>query len=122
MTDEVEARRIFEQIRSALMVVWPFVGIPWCVPACLGLVQVLDLRNLLHLAEGRTRPDLDPIADREIGKQVMERTYASVQNGEVREMLQKYFSDFSATTWMVVLATRLRERRPRASSKSIRRS
>jgi hypothetical protein len=36
------------------MVSWAFVGIPWCVPACLGLVNVLKLRGMEKLAEGRT--------------------------------------------------------------------
>jgi hypothetical protein len=39
-------KSIYYRIRETIMVVWPFVGIPWCVPAGLGLVSVLQKKGI----------------------------------------------------------------------------
>jgi hypothetical protein len=54
-TNEASIQHAFDQFKGVLMIVWPFVGIPWCVPACLGLMNALKSRGLEHLAEGRKR-------------------------------------------------------------------
>jgi len=90
------------------MIAWSFVGIPWCVPACLGMANVLKENNLLHIASGRTRP---PFNDEHIaiGRDLQKQTYANVQNGEVQAMLAEYFADFTLTTWAVVFGYSLAE-------------
>lgn len=46
-------------------------------------------------------PDIGP-EDFVAGQALLKKTYAGVQNNEVRDMLRTYFSDFSALTWAVV--------------------
>ena len=83
------------------MIVWSFVGIPWVVPANLGMANVLEKRNLLEIAHGRSRP---PFSDEHIqkGETLQKKTYAKVQNAEVQATLRECFSDFAITTWAVV--------------------
>lgn len=83
-------RQVLDRFRTVVMVVWPFVGIPWCVPACLAIVEELQnpqFEHLLAYAEGSRRPELDFRSNREAGLQLMERTYATVNNSEVRDIL-----------------------------------
>jgi hypothetical protein len=51
---EESIKTLLDQLKGVLVASWAFVGIPWCVPACLGLVKALKLRGLERLAEGRT--------------------------------------------------------------------
>jgi hypothetical protein len=83
------------------MIVWSFVGIPWVVPANLGMANVLEKRKLLEIAHGRSRP---PFSDDCIlkGEALQRKTYAKVQNAEVQATLRECFSDFASTTWAVV--------------------
>ena len=37
-----DPREIFKVIREAIIVAYPFIGLPNCVPACFGLIGVLD--------------------------------------------------------------------------------
>ena len=55
LKSDEDIKIVFNQFRSVLMCVWPFIGIPWCVPAALGLVNVLKTRGIEHIAVGRTR-------------------------------------------------------------------
>lgn len=50
-----KARGIYLRIREAIMVIWPFVGIPWCVPAGLGLVAVLQRHKMEAIGGQRFR-------------------------------------------------------------------
>ena len=52
--DEDSIKTLLNQLKGVLMASWAFVGIPWCVLACLGLLNALKLRGLEKLAEGRT--------------------------------------------------------------------
>lgn len=52
--DEESIKILLDQMKGVLMASWAFVGILWCVAACLGLVNTLKLRGLGKLAEGRT--------------------------------------------------------------------
>ncbi|KAF4625769.1 hypothetical protein G7Y89_g12400 [Cudoniella acicularis] len=103
-----EVHKHFEHLRSVVMVVWPFVGIPWCVPACLGMINVLERYNLLSVAEKQTLEGLGP-HHQQVGEVLLKRTYAGVQNSEVQDMLREYFPDFSSLTWTVVFGYCLSE-------------
>jgi len=46
VTDRKEIEKIFYNIRECIMIIWPFVGVPWTVPAGLGLVAVLQRNGI----------------------------------------------------------------------------
>ncbi|KAH8691275.1 hypothetical protein BGW36DRAFT_431828 [Talaromyces proteolyticus] len=98
----------FKQLEGVIMVVWPFVGIPWCVTACLGIVNVLEGHNFLEVADKVRRPSLNS-GHKQIGEDLMLETYKTVRNEEVRDMLRQYFPDFSSLTWTVVFGYCLNE-------------
>lgn len=86
-----------------MIVVWPFVGIPWCIPAGLGMVHVLEKLGFVgyYGNSGLTRPELGAEHEK-MGLELLEKTYANVPNSEVREMLRENFPDFTKVTWAVV--------------------
>jgi hypothetical protein len=46
VTDIEEIKNIFYRIRESITIIWTFVGIPWTVPAGLGLVSVLQRKGI----------------------------------------------------------------------------
>ena len=48
-SDIENTKNIFYSVRECITVIWPFVGIPWTVPACLGLVHVLLRKKIEHI-------------------------------------------------------------------------
>ncbi|KAL1900672.1 hypothetical protein Sste5346_002397 [Sporothrix stenoceras] len=98
--DQVAVGRTMDTFRAVLMIVWPFVGIPWCVPAALGIVDVLKRHNI-ELPDTTARPFINE-SDRDIGHQLLKRTYQNVNNAEVQDMLRTFFPDFANLTWAVV--------------------
>ncbi|CAK7215955.1 hypothetical protein SBRCBS47491_002667 [Sporothrix bragantina] len=109
--DKVAVLKTLNLSRAVLMIVWPFVGIPWCVPAALGIVDVLRRHNVedVVLGDGGGNIKTPQINDstKDAGQQLLGRTYQNVNNGEVQEMLRTFFPDFAHLTWTVVFGCAL---------------
>ncbi|KAF1812558.1 hypothetical protein P152DRAFT_482052 [Eremomyces bilateralis CBS 781.70] len=101
-TDIEEIKAIFYKIRECITVIWPFVGIPWTVPAGLGIVNVLQRRNIEFIGAQKVRGDLDAGVHLEEGKAMIARTYEKVNNPEVRELLSIGFPEMRLATNTVV--------------------
>ncbi|KAL2829627.1 hypothetical protein BJY01DRAFT_254915 [Aspergillus pseudoustus] len=100
----------FYKLEGVIMIVWPFVGIPWCVTACLGVAEILRRHDLLDLTtQTPRRPEINGDDHGKAGEELMERTYQNVANSEVREILRQHFSDFSSLTWAVCFGYSLGE-------------
>jgi hypothetical protein len=118
--DEAVTADIFYTIRECIMAIWAFVGLPWCIPACLGCVAVLERKGLAHVGNRTirqvsptgpnrndqrppkmlmlfTRPqnnlDMEKLLER--GREVNAKTYERVNNSEVRSMMTSGFSELS---------------------------
>ncbi|KAL2832197.1 hypothetical protein BJY01DRAFT_254016 [Aspergillus pseudoustus] len=96
------AREIFLRIREAIMVIWPFVGIPWCVPAGLGLVAVLQRHGIEVIGKECFRSSFNQDDHYRSGREIHMRTYAKVNNPEVRELLSVGFPEFREATTAIV--------------------
>ena len=59
-TDVEKVQTIFYHIRECIMAIYAFVGIPWVVPACLGIVNVLQRKGLENIAAKSFRSVCDP--------------------------------------------------------------
>ncbi|CAK7228824.1 hypothetical protein SBRCBS47491_007041 [Sporothrix bragantina] len=85
------------------MAIWPFVGIPWVVPAALGSVAVLQRKGLEHIGSKTFREPMDVEKLLEAGKDINAKTYAKVNNSQVRELLTLGFPEMrksmSALVW-----------------------
>ena len=45
----------FYSVREVLVIIWPFVGLPQVIPACLGLAGFLQSKGITHVEESRNR-------------------------------------------------------------------
>ncbi|KAJ5675381.1 hypothetical protein N7462_008278 [Penicillium macrosclerotiorum] len=112
--DTATVETVFYQMRESVMAIYAFVGVPWVVPSCLGIVDVLQQNGLEHIAKktfrydwlvfGRSKRRLltdsqsDPIDVDSLlltGKDVVVNTYRGVNNNEVRDMLSIGFPEMS---------------------------
>lgn len=112
--DPATVETVFYQIRESVMAIYAFVGVPWVVPSCLGIVDVLQRNGLENIAKrtfrygwfhcGRSKKrsltdsQSDPIDVDSLlimGKTVVTNTYRGVNNNEVRDMLSIGFPEMS---------------------------
>jgi alkylhydroperoxidase/carboxymuconolactone decarboxylase family protein YurZ len=117
-----ETEKTFATIREAITIVYPFLGLPNCVPACFGMVSVLKdkgidsvqdrrryvrsqeegslaFHRLLLYAHVKTfRADVHHPSIHEQGLETRKRIYRGVGNPEVHQMMQKHFPDMTYAT------------------------
>jgi hypothetical protein len=55
VTDIEEIKEIFYRIRECIMAIWTFVGVPWTVPAGLGLASVLQRKGIENIGARKFR-------------------------------------------------------------------
>ncbi|TVY58572.1 hypothetical protein LCER1_G000208 [Lachnellula cervina] len=92
-----DPKKFFTIIREAIAVVYPFVGLPNCVPACFGLVGVLREMGI-DVDEDRRRPDVKQGDFLAKGLETRQKIYRGVGNPEVHWMLKRYFPDMTYAT------------------------
>ncbi|KIV78525.1 hypothetical protein PV11_10234 [Exophiala sideris] len=91
---ETDTRAIFSTLQETINIIWPFVGVPQVIPACLGLAGYLKACNASSIGQARSRQDFGP-DDTNLGTETRKTIYKASANGEVFEMLATYFGDFS---------------------------
>ncbi|KAL2826743.1 hypothetical protein BJY01DRAFT_255909 [Aspergillus pseudoustus] len=101
--DSDTVKSVFYLMRESIMASYAFVGVPWVVPACLGIVDVLQRRSLEDIAKENFRSDpLDVDSLLITGKEVVSNTYRGVNNDEVRDMLSIAFPEMRKGISLVV--------------------
>ncbi|PVH79623.1 hypothetical protein DL98DRAFT_631100 [Cadophora sp. DSE1049] len=91
---DAETEKTFIVIREAIGLIYAFVGLPNCIPACLGLVGELHSRNI-QIVEGRRRSDIEKKDWFESGRDTRLNIYNGVGNPEVHCMITTYFPDMA---------------------------
>ncbi|KAH6698475.1 hypothetical protein BKA61DRAFT_682505 [Leptodontidium sp. MPI-SDFR-AT-0119] len=92
-SDLESIKAVFYRIRECVMAIYAFVGIPWVVPSCLGIVNVLQRHGIEKIAEETFRGPIDGERLLAEGKQITEKVYRGVNNNEVRDMLSIGFPE-----------------------------
>ncbi|GES58478.1 hypothetical protein SAPIO_CDS4965 [Aspergillus terreus] len=94
-----DTRKLFHTFKQAITITWAFIGLPHCIPACLGLVNEMRDRGIT-IGAGLDRPSLEEADWLKEGEQTKQAIYRAVGNSEVGEMMGQYFPEISyvATT------------------------
>ncbi|KAH6999159.1 hypothetical protein BKA56DRAFT_608663 [Ilyonectria sp. MPI-CAGE-AT-0026] len=92
--DNGQIKTLFLSFRHAINLTWPFVGLPHCIPACLGLVNELQLRNITVTSQ-LDRPLLHESDWLSKGKETNQAIYRAVGNAEVGQMMGEFFPELS---------------------------
>ncbi|KAF9875486.1 hypothetical protein CkaCkLH20_06867 [Colletotrichum karsti] len=96
-----ETKALFVVFRQAITLIWPFVGLPQCIPASLGLVG--ELRQLgISITDQMDRPLLNEINWHEKGLETRKTIYRTAANSEVMDMMSGFFPELTYATHAVV--------------------
>ncbi|KAH6950286.1 hypothetical protein BKA56DRAFT_738791 [Ilyonectria sp. MPI-CAGE-AT-0026] len=89
-----EVKSLFASFKHAITLTWPFIGLPHCIPACLGLAHELEIRNItvdsqldrtgLHEADWSLK-----------GIETHQAIYRGVGNSEVGRLMGGFFPEIS---------------------------
>jgi hypothetical protein len=88
-----ESRRIFLRIREAITIVYPFLGIPTCIPACYGMIGVVERKGQEYGETKVLRKQIIDDEDVRKGKELRARIYSGVGNSGIFALMDKYFTD-----------------------------
>ena len=83
-----------------MTMVFPFLGLPTCIPGCYGMIGVLerkgvqygDTRNLRQLTMG----DVDV----QKGRELRAKIYSGVGNSGIFSLMNKYFTDLCKASFV----------------------
>ncbi|KAF5262574.1 hypothetical protein FOXYS1_6697 [Fusarium oxysporum] len=88
-----DSRKIFMQIREAITIVLPYLGMPMLVPACYGMIGVVNRKGLSYAQTERLRQPVIDAATVQTGFQLRSQIYRGVGNEEIFSQMEKLFTD-----------------------------
>ncbi|CZR66559.1 uncharacterized protein PAC_16460 [Phialocephala subalpina] len=98
-----ESRKLFVRLRESIMCVYPFLGVPACMPACYGMIGVLERKGQAYGDTTRLRKPFMDEEDVEKGRKLRATIYSSAGNSGIFALMDKYFPDLygasTAITW-----------------------
>ena len=75
------------------MCVYPFLGVPACMPACYGMIGVLERKGQSYGDTERLRKPFMDESDVEKGRQLRSTIYSTAGNAGIFALMDKYFPD-----------------------------
>jgi hypothetical protein len=88
-----ESRQVFLRIREAITIAYPFLGMPTCIPACYGMIGVVERKGNEYGETKNLRKMVIDEEDVRKGKELRTRIYAGVGNSSIFGLMDKYFTD-----------------------------
>jgi hypothetical protein len=89
----VESQEIFLLIREAITIVYPFLGMPTCIPACYGMIGVVERKGSEYASLKRLRNRVMTVDDAERGQKLRSQIYAKVGNSAIFGLMDTYFTE-----------------------------
>ena len=84
---------IFLRLREAITIVFPYLGMPTCVPACYGMIGVVQRKGSEFASTKVLRSPYVTEDDAQKGKELRSRIYKGVGNSDIFALMDKYFTD-----------------------------
>ncbi|EXJ96303.1 hypothetical protein A1O1_01429 [Capronia coronata CBS 617.96] len=104
--DDSEA--IFLRLREAITIIFPYVGMPTCIPACYGMIGVVQRKGQAFASTRVLRKPIVTEQDAQKGNELRSRIYSGVGNSEIFGLMEKYFTDLftcsTVVTWGYLIA------------------
>jgi hypothetical protein len=88
-----DSTKTFKLLREAITIVYPFLGIPSCIPGCYGMIGVIQKRGSQYASDQRLRTGIITQEDLYKGQQLRQRVYRGVGNSEIFQLMERYFGD-----------------------------
>jgi hypothetical protein len=91
--DPEESKVLFLRIREALTIVYPFLGMTCCIPACYGMIGVIQRKGPEYASNRVLRAATVTEEDNAKGKELRRRIYSSAGNSDIFRLMEEYFAD-----------------------------
>ncbi|OCT49466.1 hypothetical protein CLCR_05046 [Cladophialophora carrionii] len=88
-----DSQKVFRQLREAITVVFPYLGMPTLVPACYGMIGVVKRKGLSYAHTARLRQPVIDADTVQTGFQLRSQIYRGVGNAEIFGEMEKLFTD-----------------------------
>ncbi|KAH9206047.1 hypothetical protein DL95DRAFT_469994 [Leptodontidium sp. 2 PMI_412] len=103
-----ESELIFLRVREAITIIFPYLGLPTCIPACYGMIGVTQRKGHEFASTKVLRKNTVDEDDVRKGKQLRARIYQGVGNSEIFDLMNVYFTDLftcsTVVTWGYLVA------------------
>ncbi|KEF51224.1 uncharacterized protein A1O9_12727 [Exophiala aquamarina CBS 119918] len=103
-----ESQAIFLRLRESITFVFPYLGIPTCIPACYGMIGVVKRKGWEFASTERLRGRMISVDDAKRGRELRTSVYRNVGNSEIFGLMDTYFTDLfmcsTVVTWGYLLA------------------
>lgn len=88
-----ESQRLFVRLREAILCVYPFLGAPACMPACYGMIGVIERKGPAYGDTSRLRKGFMDESDLEKGRKLRSTIYKTAGNSGIFGLMDRYFPD-----------------------------
>jgi hypothetical protein len=87
------SEQIFLRLREAITIIFPYLGMPTCIPACYGMIGVVQRKGQDYASTKVLRKEEVTLEDARQGKELRAKIYLGVGNSEIFDLMGKYFTD-----------------------------
>ncbi|KIV87319.1 hypothetical protein PV11_02874 [Exophiala sideris] len=96
-----ESETIFLRLREAITILFPYLGMPTCIPACYGMIGVVQRKGPSYASTKVLRKPTITEEDVRKGTELRARIYRGVGNSDIFTLMDKYFTDLFTTSTVV---------------------
>ncbi|OQV07295.1 hypothetical protein CLAIMM_11750 [Cladophialophora immunda] len=96
-----DSQHIFLRLREAITVAFPYIGMPTCIPACYGMIGVVQRKGKEFASTKVLRKPIITEEDVRKGSDLRARIYSGVGNSEIFSLMDVYFTDLFTTSTIV---------------------
>ncbi|SCO91152.1 uncharacterized protein FRV6_15280 [Fusarium oxysporum] len=97
------SEKLFLSTREAITIVFPYIGMPTCIPACYGMIGVVERKGPAYASTRVLRKTTIDEEDVKKGTELKSRIYSGVGNSGIFSLMDKYFTDLftcsTVVTW-----------------------
>ncbi|KAF4417053.1 hypothetical protein FACUT_12485 [Fusarium acutatum] len=87
------SEKLFLSTREAITIVFPYIGMPTCIPACYGMIGVVERKGAAYASTRMLRKTTIDEEDVKKGTELKSRIYSGVGNSGIFSLMDKYFTD-----------------------------
>lgn len=86
---------MFLRLREAITIIFPYLGLPTCMPACYGMIGVIQRKGAGYASTTSLRKKAITEDDVQKGTELRARIYRGVGNSDIFSLMDIYFTDLS---------------------------
>ncbi|KAH8597493.1 hypothetical protein B0O99DRAFT_77530 [Bisporella sp. PMI_857] len=98
---EEKSEEMFLRLREAITIIFPYLGLPNCMPACYGMIGVVQRKGNGFASTKKLRKHTVDEEDARKGAELRAQIYKGVGNSEIFDLMKIYFSDLYTCSTIV---------------------